>query len=405
MASQTGNWIYDERQLGGGPQTGDWFAQNGPSASPSFATPELNQIAAAYAAQGYEPTQERVAGWGTNIDQRYLDKIRATIAALPKGDWSPTATQATTSAASSTAALDWNKPETWTKENINAYAASRGVTDPNFADYWLSKKDELFQRGQELGQPDYAFKRLSMADEFGGPRYGGDGAPGTPGNQQFSFQPWTDTFNYQSWQQPTGLTEENDPGFQARMKLGADALQRSAAARGTVLDTGTLRDLNQYAQDYASNEYDKVVNRSAQSYLMNRNNAADIYNQRYQQYKDAFGNALTTFGTNFGVDTSLWNRALTESNTGFQRYLSLADLGLAGTQGTTQAGQNAANQGSEALYGYGNAGAAGTVGAGNAWASGLGDLANYGSYYAWNRMNNGYNPRGGYGVGLGSPGF
>jgi hypothetical protein len=72
-------------------------------------------------------------------------------------------------------APDWTNRANWTADNINTYARSKGVTDPNFANYWVGKGDELYQRGQEIGDPNYAGMRLSMADEFGGPRYGGGG--------------------------------------------------------------------------------------------------------------------------------------------------------------------------------------------------------------------------------------
>jgi len=66
--------------------------------------------------------------------------------------------------------------ESWTPEALNAYAASRGVNNPNFANYWMSKRDELFNRGKELNNPNYAAMRLSLADDFGGPTYGGGGS-------------------------------------------------------------------------------------------------------------------------------------------------------------------------------------------------------------------------------------
>jgi hypothetical protein len=56
----------------------------------------------------------------------------------------------------------------------------------------------------------------------------------------------------QTFQAPTDITEQNDPGYQARMKFGTDAIQRSAAARGGVLTGGTAKALGQFGQDYAS---------------------------------------------------------------------------------------------------------------------------------------------------------
>ena len=60
-----------------------------------------------------------------------------------------------------------------------------------------------------------------------------------------------------------GAGLEQSPGYQFRLNEGMKALQRSAAARGTLLTGGTLKGLERYAQDYASNEYGTRVNQLA----------------------------------------------------------------------------------------------------------------------------------------------
>ena len=52
-----------------------------------------------------------------------------------------------------------------------------------------------------------------------------------------------------------------DPGYQFRMDQGQSALERSAAARGGLMNGGTLKALSRYGQDYASNEYNNAYNR------------------------------------------------------------------------------------------------------------------------------------------------
>lgn len=54
----------------------------------------------------------------------------------------------------------------------------------------------------------------------------------------------------------------DDPGYQFQLGEGLKALQRSAAARGTLLTGGTLKGLNQYAQDYANTAYQNAFNRN-----------------------------------------------------------------------------------------------------------------------------------------------
>lgn len=51
-----------------------------------------------------------------------------------------------------------------------------------------------------------------------------------------------------------------DPGYQFRLDQGLQGLQRSAAARGTLLTGGTLKALDRYNQDYATGAYQNVFN-------------------------------------------------------------------------------------------------------------------------------------------------
>lgn len=52
-----------------------------------------------------------------------------------------------------------------------------------------------------------------------------------------------------------------DPGYQFRMDQGQQALEKSAAARGGLMNGGTMKALARYGQDYASNEYQNAYNR------------------------------------------------------------------------------------------------------------------------------------------------
>ena len=55
----------------------------------------------------------------------------------------------------------------------------------------------------------------------------------------------------------------DDPSYKFRLQEGMDALQKSAAARGTLLTGGTLKDLTNYAQGAASQEYGAAFGRKA----------------------------------------------------------------------------------------------------------------------------------------------
>jgi hypothetical protein len=148
---------------------------------------------------------------------------------------------------------------------------------------------------------------------------------------------------------PDGITMQNDPGYQERLNIGKDILERSAAARGGVLTGGTAKALDTYGQDYASNEYGNVYNRALQGFQTN-----------YNQYNN-------------------------DQNNVFNRLSALAGGGQTQAAQLASAGQNAANNvssnllntGSQIGQQYNNAGAAnasGIVGGANAWNGALGGI-------------------------------
>jgi hypothetical protein len=161
----------------------------------------------------------------------------------------------------------------------------------------------------------------------GGGARGGSGMPAItpqPMPPTFTYQPWTQTFQgptldttpftYQPWTQqfqaPTDITEQNDPGYQARLALGQQALQRSAAAQGTLNTGGTEAALTQYAQNYASNEYQNVYNR-----------ALGQYQQAYQQYLGGYGQALQTYQTQQQAEQQAYGQALGTYQQNYNQYL------------------------------------------------------------------------------------
>ena len=141
------------------------------------------------------------------------------------------------------------------------------------------------------------------------------------------MQPWTTPF-----EAPTDVTQQNDPGWQFRMKEGLGALQRSAAAKGTLLTGGAMKDLAAFGQDYASNEYDKV------------------YNRALGEYKDAYG----IFNNN--------------QNNAYQRLYNLSSQGLTAAGGAGANNSGYMNAATDTITGMGNVGASGIMGSANAWA-------------------------------------
>jgi hypothetical protein len=67
---------------------------------------------------------------------------------------------------------------------------------------------------------------------------------------------------YGSLAKPFGAQQfEQDPGYAFRQSEGMKALERSAAARGGLLSGGTLKGIQRFGQDLASQEYGNAFNR------------------------------------------------------------------------------------------------------------------------------------------------
>ena len=147
---------------------------------------------------------------------------------------------------------------------------------------------------------------------------------------------------YQPFQAPTGLDFTNDPGYQARMALGEQAIQNSAAAQGDLYGGNTLKALTDYGQTFGSNEYGNVYNRALNNYLTN---AQNFYTGQNNQY---------------------------------QRLSGTAGMGLNAAQLQDQARQNYVNTYGQAM-GMSNQGAeaqaAGIMGSANAWQQALGGIS------------------------------
>ena len=121
-----------------------------------------------------------------------------------------------------------------------------------------------------------------------------------------------------------------DPGYAFRLSEGTKALERSAAARGGLLSGATLKGIQRYGQDLASQEY-----------------------------------------------TNAFNRYQTERAAQLQPLQSLAGVGQTTAQQIGQSGQTMASNVGEALTSGAAARASGYVGQANALTGGLNTYLNY----------------------------
>ena len=164
---------------------------------------------------------------------------------------------------------------------------------------------------------------------------------------------------YGSLAKPFGQTDfQQDPGYAFRQAEGMKALERSAAARGGLLSGGTMKGIQRFGQDLASQEYGNAFN-------------------RYQIERSARLNPLQSL---MGSGQSATNVM---------------------TGATGQAGQNEAAN----LYGAGQARASGYVGSANALGGALSSIGQAAaSYPLMQAQMNYFNSlgRGGVGGGGGS---
>lgn len=153
------------------------------------------------------------------------------------------------------------------------------------------------------------------------------GRPGVPDLGNFRspdpLRPWEETFKA-----PTAEDATNSPGFQFRLGEGLKALERSAAAKGTLLTGGTLKGEQRYAQNTASNEYKDVYGRAYNEYDTRRTNflqnEANRYNSQRSNLGDQWGMNTDVFGMNntnrmndWQINSDYFNQGLAEKQQNF----------------------------------------------------------------------------------------
>lgn len=323
---------------------------------------------------GRDATPQEASQWGNNIDQQYYDKILQTISRTPeaqayqKQQQTPTAPAAPTTAP---AATDWASQDFSSADQVKAYAKSRGVDmSDETANYWAQK----YNSPEFAGDRQYFFQRLSTDPAFGG---GGGGGYGD------LLSPFTENFSYQDFKAPTQADLLASPGFQSSLDRASNTLQRSAAAKGSLLSGSTVQALGDQTADLTTQGYGNLFNQQAQVYQTNRGNAFDAYKERranfYQNQDSPFAKLMAL-------------SSLQQQDLQGQRQINLGYAGL---------GANNINSGAAQynglLTGGANAAASGIVGSQNAYSSLYGNLSQYPWLLAAMRGNRGGG--GGYGTG------
>ncbi len=161
---------------------------------------------------------------------------------------------------------------------------------------------------------------------------------------------------------PTMDEIQIDPGYNFRLQEGEKALQSRAAALGLATGGGTLKAINNYAQQNASQEYANAFARFQQNRQNNISNLLSVSGQGLNAAGTAGSNLLT--GGKYGADLN---------------YNSTTYAGDKNYGAVDQAGQNSLNTAgkvADLTTGGAAATAGGIVGGNNALASGIGQAAN-----------------------------
>jgi hypothetical protein len=188
------------------------------------------------------------------------------------------------------------------EQQIRDAFAAKGEANPSQADidYWVRKATtpDVYSDGRtRVGWNNYLRERLVSGRSSADPSLAGDeGVIENPGQWGLNTGggggdiDWNNPFNRQyegtmptaptvgamptipnapAFQAPTWEQALQDPGYQFALQQGQKALQGSAAARGMLNTTGTLKNLTNYNQQAATQQYGNVWNRALQQYNTN----------------------------------------------------------------------------------------------------------------------------------------
>lgn len=111
----------------------------------------------------------------------------------------------------------------------------------------------------------------------------------TPG--QGLLTPWNQRFTA-----PTEAQAEATPGYKFQLQQGENALQNSAAGKGSLLSGRTMADLNNYAQGTASANYQNVFNNAFTQYQSAYQSFLNNQNDTYSRLMGVSGQGLQAAG-------------------------------------------------------------------------------------------------------------
>lgn len=110
------------------------------------------------------------------------------------------------------------------------------------------------------------------------------------------FKPRNPTFSFADFAAPSMQDAENEPGYAFSRDQGREALETSAAARGLLRSGGTLKDILEYGNKFAEQNYGNVFNRAQSIWGNNRQNALDKFTTEYGIDRDVYDRTAADIG-------------------------------------------------------------------------------------------------------------
>jgi len=171
---------------------------------------------------------------------------------------------------------------------------------------------------------------------------------------------------YGSLAKPFGMGQfQQDPGYAFRQSEGMKALERSAAARGNLLSGSTMKGIQRFGQDLASQEYQNAFNRYQVERAARLNPLQSLMGAG-QSSANVLTGAAGQAGQNQAQNLMAAGQARASGYIGSANALSGALSGIG--QMAFQAPM------SSAIIGYYNRNAPGGLGGGGNFGSGLGGI-------------------------------
>lgn len=187
--------------------------------------------------------------------------------------------------------------------------------------------------------------------------------------------------NYTSPQyQANAFNFETDPSYEFRKQQGMDGIQSQAAAAGGLLSGATLKALNAYNSDLASQEYGNAFNRY-------QTDEQRRYNQYLGQEQLNQGQHQQAFNNWQSQDNNAYARYTTDQNNRFNRLSTLASMGQNAAAQVGNNGMQTAQSVANNTMAGANALAAGQVANANNWANTANNMGSMAMTYAMMKNN------------------